>query len=256
MPKLTAITKDTHAHKSWSRFTSYQFAAQDNLVPLVSAELAKSIQNSPIVFTKHGNNFTLVALLSLTPGQNMFVAPNGQWLGGYVPSTFRGYPFRLAKAEGRDDLVLCVDEDSGLIHDDPYVGEPFFDEGGEISKPVKDVLNFLQQIEQNKSVTQVAVSSLANAGLITEWNLKVKDGDQEKPVTGLYMIDEAKLNSLDDADFLKLRKSGSLPIAYGQLFSMVNIQIFERLAKLQGQQEAQEVDVDKLFNDDDLIRFE
>ncbi len=237
MPKLSAITKDTHANKSWTRFQSYQFAAQDNLAPLVSAELAKSIQNFPIAFIKQQDSFTLVAVLSLTPGQNMFVAPNGQWLGGYVPSVFRGYPFRLAKAEGRDDLILCVDEDSGLIHDDPNMGEPFFDENGEISKPVKDVLNFLQQIEKNRAVTHVAVSSLANAGLITEWNLKVKDGDQEKPVTGLYMIDEAKLNSLDDAEFLKLRKSGSLPIAYGQLFSMGNIQIFERLAKLQGQKQ-------------------
>jgi hypothetical protein len=68
-----------------------------------------------MAFIKQQDNFVLVGLLSLTPGQNVFVAQDGRWLGAYVASVFRGYPFRLARAEGRDDLILCIDEDSGLI---------------------------------------------------------------------------------------------------------------------------------------------
>lgn len=256
MPKLIPISKETHVDKSWTRFKSYQFAAKDNLAPLVGAEVVKAVLAFPMAFIKQGNNFKLVVLLSLTPGQNMFVAPNGQWLGGYVPSALRGYPFRLARAEGRDDLILCVDEDSGLISDTE--GEPFFDEQGQLAKPVKDVMDFLSQIEQNRIVTQQAVSALAEARVITEWNLKVKVGEEEKPVTGLYMIDEAKLNNLEDEQFLKLRKTGALPIAYAQLLSMGNIQIFERLAKLHqqiGQQQAPPQDVGINLEDDDTFHF-
>lgn len=212
MPKLIPISKEIHADKSWIRYSSYQFAAKDNLAPLVGAEVSKAVLSFPMAFIKQQDNFTLVAVLSLTPGRNMFVAPNGQWLGGYVPSAYRGFPFRLAKAEDRDDLILCVDEDSGLINDDPNAGEPFFDEQGQLAKPVKDVMDFLSQIEQNRTVTDLAVASLAEAEVITEWNLKVKVGEEEKPVTGLYMVDEAKLNSLEDAQFLHLRKTGGLPI--------------------------------------------
>lgn len=258
MPKLIPISKETHSGKSWTRFDSYQFAAKDNIAPLVGAEVAKAVLAFPMAFIKQQDNFVLVAVLSLTPGQNMFVAPNGQWLGGYVPSAYRGYPFRLAKAEGNDDLILCVDEDSGLINNDPNTGEPFFDESGETSKQVKDILNFLGQIEQNRTVTQLAVVSLAEAGVITEWNLKIKDGDQEKPVAGLYMIDEAKLNNLEDDQFLRLRKTGALPIAYGQLLSMGNIVVFERLAKLHqqmSQQQAPPQDVGINLEDDDTFHF-
>ncbi len=208
-----------------------------------------------MAFIKQGETFILVGLMSLTPGQNMFVGPNGQWLGAYVPSAFRSYPFRLARAEGKDDLILCIDEDSGLISDKQ--GEPFFDESGELSQQVKDVLDFLSQIEQNRMATQQAVTALADAGLITEWNLKINDGEQEKPITGLYIVDEAKLNSLDDAEFVKLRKTGSLPLGYAQLLSMANISVFDKLRQLHEQmdQQARTVDTSSIFGDDDTFKF-
>jgi hypothetical protein len=73
--------------------------------------------------------------------------------------------------------------------------------------------------------TRVAVSALAGAGLITEWSLKAKVGGEEKNITGLYRVDEEKLNTIDDETFLDLRKSRSLPIAYAQLLSMGNIAV-------------------------------
>jgi hypothetical protein len=54
----------------------------------------------PLAFARHQDRFLLVAVLSLTPGFNLFVSPTGQWLGRYVPSVFRGYPFRLARKAG------------------------------------------------------------------------------------------------------------------------------------------------------------
>ncbi len=134
MPQLTPITKQNHSEKSWTRFTSYAFASKDNLVPLAGAEIAKAVTALPMAFVKQQDRFFLVAVLSLTTGTNLFVAPDGRWLGKYIPSVFRGYPFQLAKAEGRDNLVLCVDEESGLVNDDKAAGEPFFDEAGEVAK--------------------------------------------------------------------------------------------------------------------------
>lgn len=264
MPQLTPISKQRHAEKSWTRFTTYAFAAKDNLAPLVAAEIPKAISSLPMAFARHQDRFLLVAVLSLTPGANLFVSPTGQWLGRYVPSAFRGYPFKLARAEGQEDLILCLDEDSGLVSEDKAAGEPFFDDNGEIAQSVKGVLDFLNQVERNRVVTEAAVACLAEAGLITEWPLKIKDQDQEKPVTGLFRIDEPKLNALDDDQFLKLRKAQALPIAYAQLLSMENIQVFAQLAKAQAQMNQmaqakttpQVPDIKPMLGDDDMISFQ
>jgi hypothetical protein len=257
MTQIKPITKQSHAGKSWTRYSSYKFAAKSSIAPLVGAEIAKAISTFPMAFINLQDRFQLVAVLSFSSGTNLFVAQNGKWLRGYVPSVFRSYPFMLAKAEGKENLILCVDEDSGLLNEDKNAGNPFFDDQGQLAKPVKDILDFLSQIEKNKTHTNQAVAALAEAGVITEWSLKVTHGDKEKPVTGLYRIDETKLNSLDDAQFNKLRKAGSLPIAYAQLLSMGNIQVFEKLAKMQKPAAAaQTPDVGPFLGDDDVISFQ
>lgn len=257
MARLSAVTKEKYGEKSWNRYTSYDFASKDNIAPLVGAEIAKAVSSLPMAFVSHQGRFSLVAVLSLEPGTNMFVAPNGRWLGNYIPSTFRGYPFRLAKAKGKEDLVLCVDEATGLIQDDTEA-KPFFDESGNISGQVRDLLDFLNQVEQNRTATDAAVACLADAGVLVEWHLKIKDGNREKPVAGLYRIDASKLNSLADGQFLQLRNAQALPVAYGQLLSMGNIRVFEKLAKIKEQISQIPVKARQntpVLGDDDIISF-
>jgi hypothetical protein len=91
--------------------------------------------------------------------------------------------------------------------------------------------------------------------------LTIRDGDQEKPVTGLFRIDEARLNALDDEGFLKLRKAGGLSIAYAQLLSMNNIQMLAQLAEARAQMSQarktpQASDIGPAFGDDDMISFQ
>ena len=258
MSSYIPVTPETHSDKSWTGFERYHFAVNDQFVPIISAELNKAVQHFPLAFCKHNAQYVLVSVQSLFPGQNMMIATDGRWFGEYVPAFYRSYPFRLARSEGHENLILCVDEESGLVHEDVSFGKRFFNEHNEITESVKNVLNFLTQIEQSKSATDLAVSALADAGLITEWNLKVRMGEEEKPVIGLYMVDEPKLNSIDDQTFLHLRKTGALPIAYAQLFSMNNIQMFDKLIKLKEQMDKQQEEVPDAglyFSDDDTFKF-
>ena len=125
--QLAPVSKDRHANKYWNKYKTFEFAAQEHLAPLVVAELPRAVKHFTMAFVQAGESYQLMAVLSpLTPGQNMYVHPDGRWIGEYVPSCFRGYPFRLAKPPGQDNLVLCVDEGSGLVSDTE--GEPFFDD--------------------------------------------------------------------------------------------------------------------------------
>ena len=79
------------------------------------------------------------------------------------------------------------------------------------------------------------MNALADAGLITPWEINLKQGEKVMPVEGLFRIDEAALNKIDDEDFLAVRKAGGLALAYAQLLSMNQLTVLERLGKLRGQ---------------------
>jgi len=201
----------------------------------VGAELSKAALAMPIGFMKIDSGYQLFAITSLQPETNLYVAPGGKWLGGYIPAALRAYPFQLAQQEGAGEFILCINEGSGLVVENTEDGNPFFDDQDQPTQGIKDILNFLTQIKASRDVTEGAVNALADAGLIMPWKINLKQGEKVVPVKGLFSIDEAALNKLDDEDFLTLRKAGGLALAYAQLLSMSQLVVLERLGELQGQ---------------------
>jgi len=194
----------------------------------------------PTGFIEQEGGYQLVAITSLQPGTNLYVGPDGKWLGAYIPAALRGYPFKLVRQESSDKSILCIDEASGLVMDNTEDGNAFFDDQDEPTQQIKYILNFLSETEANRAVTQGAVNALADAGLIIPWALNLKQGEEVVPVKGLFHVDEAALNKLDDEDFLAVRKAGGLGVAYAQIVSMNQLAVLEHLGKLQGQILAQQ----------------
>lgn len=244
MAKLAALSSD----KAWHKQTDAFYARDTSIVPIAARELPYAVLEMPLAFAPEGSGYTLVAFLSFLPGQNLFVSPEGKWLGKYVPAIFRAYPFRLVKTPEDTGMVLRVEAEAVQ---DAGEGEPFFNENNELAQPVKDILEFLKEFEQNRMATEAAVAVLAEAGVITEWHLKVGG----KPVKGIFRIDDAALNNLDDEMFLRFRKAQALPVAYAQLFSMGNIRVLQRLAEYHDKAAPPKVDVESLFGEDDIFKF-
>jgi hypothetical protein len=95
------------------------------------------------------------------------------------------------------------------------------------------VLTFLSQAEMSRVATQAAIDALAAAHLIQPWPLAIEQDQQNVPVTGLYRVDEAALNALENEAFLALRPSGALTLAYAQLFSMNQLAVLQKLVQVQ-----------------------
>ncbi|SMP52261.1 SapC protein [Desulfonatronum zhilinae] len=259
MPNYVPVSKENHASKRWKRFDSYAFAQKETFLPLVAAELPKAVTAFPIAFIQQNDVFFPVALLGLEQGKNLFVAANGQWVGAYVPSALRGHPFKLAKSQD-NQLVLCVDQDSGLITDGPE-GEAFFDESGEPSEPVKQVLEFLQKIEANQQATARMCAVLAKHQVIKPWPITLKTPEGEKTINGLFQIDEQALNQLPGEAFLELRQAGALPMAYCQMLSMQHLATLAKLAEAHAQVASKMAQQNQPFQasiefDDDMIKFQ
>lgn len=256
MPNIVPISRERHAGKCWKRFDSYAFAAHTALVPLVAAELPKAAMSMPIAFVQQDAHYIPVAVLGIEPNANIFVAPDGRWLGAYVPSALRSHPFLLVKGEG-DNRILCMDEDSGLLTGVGQ-GEPFFADSGEPAEGLKQVLDFLQQVERNREQTERVCEVLARLELIQPWPIRLKAGDGERRIQGLSMIDEARLNQLSDEAFLELRRAGALPMIYCQLLAMQHITLLGRLFDLRakGERSAAKPAASFALEDQDVLKFD
>lgn len=232
-PTIVPVSLDRHGQKWFRKFTSYGFAAGDTITPLVAAELAKATVSFPVAFHKQGEDTTLVAVLGIEPGCNLFVAPDGRWVGSYVPARLRSFPFILAMTPDNRQ-VLCIDEQSGLVVDQPD-NERFFEDDGQPTTAMRAIADFLMKVHENRIMTDKACGTIERLGLLEPWTFVVAGEQGPRNVTGLWRVNESRLNQLSDTDFIELRRTGALALAYGQLMSMGHLALLERLATLRVQ---------------------
>ena len=236
MAKIVPVDRGRHGGKGWRHPAGYGFAAAYAVVPLGGSEFAYAVPAMPIGFVEQSGHYLPVALMAFTKGQNVFVGPTGQWLGSYVPAILRTYPFSLVRVQGTEQTTFCIDEDSGLIVDEAGENvEKFFEADGSPSPATKTIEELLRRVEHHRTITDLAVAALAEAGVIKPWPLTMPVGNQKVTVSGLFSVDEAALNALDDETFLKLRKTSALVIASGQLLSTAQVSVLTRLSNIQQQ---------------------
>lgn len=238
--KLIPVTPEALGHKRWQRYSGYAFAATDTVAPLVVHELPKAALHLPVGFVQRPNGYQWVAVLGLAPGHNLIVAPDGRWLGGYVPAHLRSHPFTLANTPDGQQ-VLAVDADSGLIHDSHISsdGEAFFNADGKPSEALAGVLSFLTKLAHNRPASERICGVLAQHQLIQPWALRVKMPNGEQVLQGLWRIDETRLNELGPDALKALQTAGALPLAYLQLMSMQHLRALGKLAQAHEQAQAQ-----------------
>jgi len=257
MAKYIPINTAQHKETCWTRFQDYTHALGDVLVPLMVTELPRAQQSLPISFTKVNDKVLPAAVLGIAQGKNLFVAPNGRWVEGYVPAQLRSYPFRLAHTEDAKQQVLCFNEDSGLMGNE---GTRFFEDNGEPSEVLKQILTFLQSIEAAREPTERVCKAIDAAGLLVPWEIQVNVDGDVKALKGLFRIDEQALLALSAEQLKALADAGALPTIYAQLMSMQNINKLQALVQLHEQhanQQKPDVDIEAVFGgQDDTLKFD
>lgn len=195
MPTWIALSPSQHADKRFLPRDGYRLVAEQPVAGILVAELPELLLHYALGFTKNGERYQPVALLGFGQ-QNLYVHPDGRWLGSYVPASLRGYPFNLLPDE-QGQRVLCIDAEQ--LVDATDIGQVLFDEHGQPSEAVAKQLGFQQHCEANRQRTQQAVDALQQAGVLEPWPLEISRGEGETPkqIEGLYRIDEKTLNTLD-----------------------------------------------------------
>lgn len=225
-----------HAQRSWRRYTNYLWAATQTVAPIVAPEVAHAALQFPIGFVDTGDKVITVGVLGLEAGANLFVGGDGRWLGGYIPAALRMRPFALLPTtDGKK--VLCVDEVAGEVGE--AVGapdtEPFFAPDGELAPAVRQVMEFVSNIENAKAPTEAAAAALKQHGLLVPWAISIETDEGPRAVEGLLRADEPALGRLGDEAFLELRHANALPLLYAHLLSTQHLALLAQLGRARAQ---------------------
>ncbi len=222
----------------------------------MSGEVLQAALSIPVAFVPDGDAFQIVAVMGYRDEHNLFVAPDGRWLGSYVPARLRLYPFSLIPSE-QDTLVFCVDEASGLLseRDDIEQAESFFSDG-QLVPALKSVFDVLAAGEKFRASTKIAIADFQKHGLIQPWPASINLENDRYEIEGLFRINEQALNTLPAEVFVAMRDSGALAIAYAHLLSQQNLGTIRALAQAHLNAQAQMQTKSELSYLRDTISFD
>lgn len=227
MSTIVPVSSTRHGNKSILPLSSFSFAKQQNLIPVIALEFAQAAREFPIVFVENNGKYGVFVLCGLHNGENLFVDAEGRWSADYVPATLRRYPFVFAKGEDEKGYVLCIDEDSGLLVDEGAT--PLFNAEGEREPALDKALTFVSTYQKSAIVSEKLCDLVQEHDLLKPLNLELKgqDGKTVK-MNGLLTVDEKKLNALSDDLYLTLRSRGFLSLIYAHLLSLGSLNLLVR----------------------------
>jgi hypothetical protein len=228
--QLVPVNKARHAGTKIKQIEGFGFAARFHIASVMVHEFARAAAIYPVVFLedKAQDEFRPVALMGLQEGENLFVDAEGKWQASYVPAIIRRYPFALASTGQEGQFTVCIDEGSALVNDSE--GVPLFKEDGEPSEAIENVKRYLGELQQMDQFTRAFCKYFAEHNLFTPLNMRVRQGQQQRNISGCYVVNEERLNNLSNERFLEMRERRYLPAVYAHLVSLAQI---ERLMNLQ-----------------------
>lgn len=219
------LNREVHKELRFSSSDDYSYTENVNSVPLTGIEFFEASRDMPVVFgCDEKNNYFPLALLSLMESGHKHINEKGEWVDSYIPAFVRRYPFVLT-----DEGTVCFDKKAGRFNEEK--GDALFNEEGENSEVLNNIINFLNNYDQQYKLTQKYCEALKKAELLKPFNLQILV-EQDRPLRmeGLYVVDEQKLMEIEESELVSWFRSGWLAWTYAHLHSLGAL---ERLAKRQ-----------------------
>lgn len=216
---IIPIDKVAHSDKGWEPFENMNFAKEIPIVPVTVSEFTRVALSMPIILIRVEHNYYFATIMSIENDKNLYVTDEGKWTGDYIPAFLRAYPFSL-KINKDGKCILCMEE-KFILKPNSSKFEPFFTEG-EVSKKLGSLFTFLQRKEDDRRRTDAMCELLQKFNVIDPAKISINLNSDTRTLDGYYQINEKKLNSLGDKEFLEIRKTGLLPSCYLHLHSLAH----------------------------------
>lgn len=193
--QIVPLLKTVHKDLKLQNNQKFDFAANINAVPIVMQELPMAAKFFPIVFTAD-EPITMLAVLGIRNGQNLFVDENGDWQADtYIPTYIRRYPFFIAKPDEKSEPIICIDDTSPFFSPDGDVAL-FKDENptDELSR----IMDFTRNYEQQSAWANEFSQALTEKDILEGQRVSFKEDEEVKAnVDGFKTISRPKFDDLD-----------------------------------------------------------
>jgi len=217
--------------------TDHTMASGMHACFLAAGEFAPASREYAIVFVRDPVDgqpqWQPIVMLGVSAGENLFVeaAAGSPWNARYVPAYIRRYPFWTAQLPGLENTAVMIDR--GWKGFSRTEGEPLYEPDGKPAARLVEAMGFLEQFEVQADNTLAVCRRLAEFELLREMtaNATLADGST-LALNGFFVVDEAKLRALPDAQVIELHRSGALGLVHAHLASLGNLQaLLERKAQ-------------------------
>jgi hypothetical protein len=222
----TALDRVQHrARRLKPQGVRFDRTAGMNALFVAAVEFIDAARDYPIVFIEAGKSddgqreVAPVAVLGLTPGENLMLGHDGAWGARYVPALLRGYPLGLARTDTQSSYVVVIDATADALSDSE--GEPLFDERGEPTPMLEERRKFLEQLEAEAQRTRLFGRALLELELLQpmRFDATLPDG-RNLSVDGFLTVDDKKLADLPPEKLAELHRNGSLALIHAHQFSL------------------------------------
>jgi hypothetical protein len=220
--RVVALDGTVHSKLKLSAHPDLKFSVRSPVVPLLGVEFTEAAREFPIAFLRGADKaWVPVALTGAPEGDNVYVDADGRWSARYVPAYVRRYPFVVARS-APDQLTVCIDEAYPGFNESE--GTPLFEEGGEASSTLRQIVANLTEYQRQAKLTERFMQRLAAAGLLMEANAQANLSDgRGLTLKGFWIVDEARFRALPDATVKEWFVSGELGLIYAHLSSLGNL---------------------------------
>ena len=220
-----------------------EFTRELNAIPVSYTEFNVAYRDYPLVFSSGdgGKTFAPVAVLGLEARQNLFALNGGGWApGAYVPAYVRRYPFCMARVTldqvEQSERLICVEKAYVAGEGADAGGEPMFDGQAKALPRWTEIEKLLQEYEADLERTREMCGILADYGLLEPFSMQatMNSGGGPMQLTGMFRVDEKKLEFLNANQHKNLIKKGVMGKIYTHLLSLDNFgRLLDRKANAQ-----------------------
>jgi len=220
--KIVPFDAKKHAGLGVSQSSQSRFMATRIAFMISLTEFFYASQHYPVVFLKSADDSIQASVVTgLREAENLFVDREGNWQEHcYVPASVRRFPFYSVdtRVDGVVRSVICVDE-TGL----EVSAHSFFETSGEASKNWVKMEKLITDFNAAEKLTLDFGAMLDRLGLLEAFEAQINPTQQKRMhVTGMYRVDEERLNQLPAKVIKDLMKKGELSRIYAHLISLEN----------------------------------
>lgn len=201
-----------------------EFCKNLNAIPISYTEFSVACRDYPLVFTSgdNGQSYAPVAVLGISDGENLFLS-SGVWdKNVYLPAYVRRHPFCMARVNldnvEQAERLICVEKE--FIDDK---GELMFDAEGKSVAKWQPIEKLLQEYEADLERGRELSAIVADYGLLEPFSMQAQtNAGAAMNLTGMYRVDEKKLEFLNASQHKNLIKKGVMGRIYAHLISIDN----------------------------------